>query len=244
MTTLRLARFTALAGLLVATALVGGTIIGSVAAATAPPSTRPDPIAAAPSPIPAAVASAASSCADFRRAFAAALGVHESALAPAAQTAAIAAIDAAVAKGTITKVAADRRKARVERVPADACRILAGRIAAAARAGGRAPRGVQVAHDGLAAAATALGMTPGELGADLRAGQRLTDVAATKHVPYATISVAVLTSVKADLDVAVAAGTLAQTRADRILARLQASLVEGRLRTLAPVAPRSVAPGG
>lgn len=228
MTTLRLARFAALAGLLVVTALGGGTIIGSVAAATAPPSTRP----------------AAASCADFRRAFAAALGVDESALAPAAKTAAIATIDAAVAKGTMTKAAGDRRKARVERVPADACRILAGRIAAAARAGGRAPRGVQVARDGLAAAATALGMTPVELGADLRAGQRLMDVATAHHVPYATVSAAVLTSVKADLNAAVAAGTLAQTRADRILARLQANLVEGRLRTLAPVAQPSAAPGG
>ena len=73
-------------------------------------------------------------------------------------------------------------------------------------------------------------MTPAELGAQLKGGKSLKDVAADKGVPYETVSAAVLASVKADLDAAVAAGTIKQARADRILARLEANLADGRLR--------------
>ena len=93
-------RTAGLAGLLVATALVGGTIIGSVAAATAPGRRHRRPAAAAAaSPAPATGAKVAEYCAAFRKSFAAALGVDESALAPAARQAAIATIDAAVDRG-------------------------------------------------------------------------------------------------------------------------------------------------
>jgi hypothetical protein len=43
-------------------------------------------------------------------------------------------------------------------------------------------------------------------------------------------------SVKADLDAAVAAGTIRQPRADRILDRLTKNLADGRLRNAAPAA--------
>ena len=69
----------------------------------------------------------------------------------------------------------------------------------------------------MTAAAGALGITPAELGAQLKAGKSLKDVATAKGVPYETVSAAVLASVKADLDAAVAAGTIKQARADRIL---------------------------
>jgi hypothetical protein len=42
--------------------------------------------------------------------------------------------------------------------------------------------------------------------------------------------------VKADLDAAVAAGTIKQARADRILSRLEANLADGRLRNARPAA--------
>ena len=246
MSKFRLAGF---AGLLVVAALVGGTIIGSVAAATAPRLSAPDR-AVAPAvdakpdakPDPAAVAKR---CADFRKAFAANLGVAESALAPAAKKAVISMIDAAVAAGTITKEAGDRHKARVEAADADACRLLAGRIGggpgtgAGPGAGPGAGAALGVARDGLAAAAKALGMTPAELGAQLRSGKTLKDVATAKGVPYATVSAAVVASVKADLDAAVAAGTIPHARADRILERLGQNLADGHLR-----GPRSGAPDG
>lgn len=240
MSKVRLAGF---AGLLVVAALVGGTIIGSVAAATAPRAGAPEQnVAPAADARPNAEA-AAKRCAEFRRAFAANLGVQESALAPAAKKAAVSMIDAAVAAGTLTKADADKRKARIEAADADGCRLLAGRIGArGAGLGAGAARGV--AKDGLAAAAKALGMTGAELGAQLRSGKTLRDVATAKGVPYATVSAAVVASVKTDLDAAVAAGKIKQARADQILERLAKNLADGRLRNARPAAPAGPAAPG
>jgi ribosomal protein S20 len=245
MSTFRLA---GLAGLLVVSALIGGTIIGSVAAVTAPPPSQPTQIAAAPSAGAAVSAGkAAQYCADFRRAFAANLGVDESALAPAAKQAAISTIDAAVAAGSIAKTAGDRLKARIEAADASGCALLAGRLGAL-RAGAAGSAALGVVKDGLAAAAHALGVTPTELAAQLRSGHTLKDLSTTKGVPYASVSSDVVGAVKADLDKAVAAGTIKQAREDRILARLQAALADGRLRAAGPLAPGapagSAAPSG
>ncbi len=238
-------RTAGLAGLLVATALVGGTIIGSVAASTAPPATGsgPGPAAAAATPDPAHAAKLGEYCADFRKAFAAALGVDESALVPAAKTAADATIDDAVTAGELPQAAADRLKARIDAAAGDGCALLAGRVGRIAAAAGKATAGVSVkaalgvVKDGIGAAATALGVTPAELGADLRSGKTLKSVASDKNVPYDKVTAAVVAAVKADLDAAVTAGTIKQAREDRVLARLQQSLADGRLRPAAPVTP-------
>lgn len=239
MSTLRLA---GMAGLLVAAALVGGTIIGSVAAGTLPHTTGPASAAlAAPSAAaPGAGARIAEYCADFRRAFAAELGVEESALAPAAKRAAIATIDAAVASGELPKAAGERLKARIEAADADGCALLAGRIGALKAAGAARPLGA--VKDGMTAAAKVLGITPAELGAELRAGTTLKGVAEAKGVPYETVSDAVLSAVKADLAAAATAGTIPQARADRILARLERNLADGRLRNARPAGPAGSAP--
>jgi ribosomal protein S20 len=242
-------RLAGMAGLLIVAALVGGTIISSVAAATAPSAPRPIPAAlAAPSAGANAGTTASEACATFRSAFAAALGVDESKLGPAAKGAAISVIDAAVAAGKLTKTRADRLKARIDAVAADGCALLAGRIARIAAAGGGVKAALGVVKDGLTAAAGALGMTPAELGGKLRGGQTLKDLATAKGVPYAAVSAAVVAAVKSDLDAAVAAGTIKQAREDRILARLQANLADGRLRGTPPAAPvapsSSSAPAG
>jgi ribosomal protein S20 len=216
------------AALLVIAALVGGTLIGSVAAATPPGSATPGgTIAAAASP---ATRAAGESCATFRRAFAANLGVDEAALVSAAKAASIATIDAAVDAGRMTKATADRLKARIENAAADGCALLAGRLA-------RARAALGVAKDGLTAAAGTLDMTPAELRAKLRAGTSLKDIAATEGVPYETVTAAVLAAVKTDLDAAVAAGTIRQARADRVLERLARNLAEGRVRNERPASP-------
>jgi len=244
MSKFRLAGFS---GLLVAAALVGGTIIGSVAAANAPQINTP-PRAAEPAvdarPRPDAEA-AAKRCADFRKAFAANLSVDESALAPAAKKAAISMIDAAIADGKMTKEAGEKLKARVEAADADACRLLAGRFGAARAGAGAGPgfrAALGVVKDGLEAAAKALGMTTAELGAKLRSGDTLKEVATAKGVPYATVSAAALAAVKGDLDAAVAAGKITQARADRILERLTKNLADGHLRNARPASPAAPAP--
>lgn len=223
------------AGLLLVAIAVGGTIIGSVAAATVPRATTP--AAAQAEPGASAAIATGETCAAFRRAFAANLGVEESALAPAAKAAAVSTIDAAAADGTLTQAAADRLKARLEKAAADGCAFLAGRLARLGAAPGAARPLAGIVKDGLGAAAKTLGMTTAELGAQLRGGKTLKEVAAGKKVPYDTVSAAVVASVKADLDVAVAAGTIKQARADRILARLERNLADGRLRNARPAAP-------
>lgn len=231
-------RIAGFAGLLLAAALVGGTVIGSVAAATSPRTASSaldaDPVDAAPP----ATDTTGEYCADFRRAFAANLGVDESALTPAAKAAAIATIDAAVRDGRMSKAVADRLKSRIEKADGDGCAFLAGRLARAAAV-------VGVAKDGLTAAADALDMTPAELRAALRSGKSLKDVAVAEGVPYETVSAAIIAAVKGDLDAAVAAGKMRQERADRILDRLERNLADGRLRDArpAPTGSSTPAPG-
>ena len=221
------------AGLLVVAALVGGTIIGSVAASTLSHASSPDRVAPEPAAVASAPPAAAEYCAAFRRAFASNLGVDESALAPAAKAAAKAAIADAVADGRMTKAAGDRLTARVEAAAADGCTLLAGKLRALKAASGTAG-GLGVVRDGLTAAAKALGVTPAELGARLRAGASLKDLATTAGTPYETVSAAALAAVKADLDKAVAAGTIRQARADRVLERITRALADGRLRAARP----------
>ncbi len=183
------------------------------------------PAAAAPAP-----EAAGEYCAAFRKAFAANLGVDESALAPAAKQAAIATIDQAVKDGKLQPAAAARLKARIDKADAGGCKLLAGRL-------GKAQAAVGAVKDAVTAAAGALHITPAELGAQLKAGKSLKDVATAKGVPYEDVTAAVLKSVKANLDAAVAAGTIKQPRADRILARVTKNLADGRLRNAAPAAP-------
>jgi hypothetical protein len=80
-------------------------------------------------------------------------------------------------------------------------------------------------------------VTPAELRVDLRGGKTLKTIATDRNVPYDTVAAAVVGAVKKDLDAAVAAGTIKQARADRVLARLQQNLADGRLRPAVPAVP-------
>jgi hypothetical protein len=225
-------RILGLATLLLGAAVAGGTIIGSVAASTSPRTDPAGPVAAAASGPPAGGAGEA--CADFRRAFAANLGVDESALAPAARAAARSTVEAAVADGRLTAAAGERLEARIDRAAGDGCALFAGRLA-------RVAGTVGAVRDAAGAAARALGMTEKELREQLRAGATLQTLADKHGVPYATVSAAIVAAVKADLDAAVTAGRVSQARADRILERLERNLAAGRLRDARPVP--SSAPG-
>jgi ribosomal protein S20 len=226
MSKLRLAGFS---GALVVAALVGGTVINAVAAAPASGPAAPRTVPAA-APTAAATGPAAEYCETYRAAFAKELGVTEDALQTAAKNALAATIDKAVADGDLTKAAADRLKARVDGSSADGCKLLAGyqqRIAKAARGA------LGVIRDGFEAGAKALGMGPADVRAALKDGKTLKDLATTQKVDYATVSAAIVAAVKADLDQAVADGTIAQAREDRVLDRLTKALADGRLRPAA-----------
>ena len=221
-------RMAIFAMLLVVAAVVGGTLINSVAAATSPRTTAPDGVvtaAASPDPaVPNAAGTwAAQACEQFRAAFAKELGVDESALTPAAKAAAKSVVDSAVAAGRITKARGDELKERIDQADAKGCGLLGRRIA-------RIAGTVGVIRDGVKAAAEALKLTPVQLTAKLRAGATLQQIAGDAGVPYDTITSAVLGAVKADLDKAVAAGAIRQQREDRILERLSRNLAQGRFR--------------
>ncbi|HKG19623.1 MAG TPA: hypothetical protein VKB00_07790 [Candidatus Limnocylindrales bacterium] len=224
---------------LVAVGLVGGTMISAFAAA---PPRSSSATAAGPASDMAdarsaseattgharglafgALENAAEYCETFRDAFAAKLGVDESALGPAAKAAAITTIDAAVTKGDITEAVGERLKAKVNDVDDDACGWLGTRLE-------RAHGAVGIMKDGATAAAEALKMTPAELRAALKSGKDLKSLAASQGVSYKDVSGAIVASVKADLDAAVKAGKIKQARADRILGRLERNLADGRLR--------------
>lgn len=207
-------------GALVLSAIIGGTLISAVAAAPAARSAV-TPAAVAPATALAAPAGEPSEyCTAFRASFAANLGKTEAEVVAAAKAAIGSTVDAAVADGSLTADAAARIKARVAAADADGCRILSGWH-------GKAARAVGIAKDGFAAAAEALDMTTTQLRAELRSGKSLKDVAAANGVPYASVTAAALAAVDKDLDAAVAAGTLKQARADRILERLERRLEAG-----------------
>ena len=235
-------RLAAFGSALVLSALIGGTIIGSVAANTLPPAESAAP-AAAQVPVAAEVAptgavaarTAGKYCETFLKAYAAALGVDASALGPAATRAAESTIDAAVAAGDLTTVQAERLRTRLEEAQLGGCPKFADRI-------GQARPTAGVMKDGFAAVADALGMTPADLQAQLRNGKSLKDIATARGVTYETVTAEAIRDVKAKLDAAVAAGTIKQAKADRILARLERNLAAGRLRNGRPAA--SATPGG
>jgi hypothetical protein len=212
MTRLRILGFS---GSLVAAALIGGTIMSSVFAASPAP-TDPATFTGDRAPTEA--------CRTFRAAFAANLGVTEDQMVAAAKAAIGTTVDDAVADGRLTAAAGERIKARVAEADGDGCRILAGWRGPIVRAA------LGVARDGMTAAADALDMSVLELRQALRDGATLKEVAAAEGVPYETVSSAVVGAVKADLDAAVAAGTISQARADRILERLETRLADGGLR--------------
>lgn len=80
--------------------------------------------------------------------------------------------------------------------------------------GGRGERG----RHGLDAAATALGLSPVELGAELRDGATLAEVAAEQGVAVQTVIDAMVAELRAHLDEHVANGDLTQDEADAKLA--------------------------
>ena len=203
-------------GLLVVAALVGGTVISSVAAATPRGAGRRRPRPRQPPH--------RGTCRRRRRRglrrrsgrpFAANLGVAEAALAPAAKPAALATVDQAVSRREAHHGRRRPAQGTDRGRRADGCQRLAG--ASRPRRG----RALGVRHaTRVTAAADALGMTPADLGAQLGRAPRSRTIATDKGVPYGPVTAAVLAPVKGDLDAAVAAGTIKQARADRILARL------------------------
>lgn len=209
---MRLTKTLGLAGALILSALVGGTLIGS---ALATEETDPD-----------AAANAGAHCDTFLDAFADELGVTRDALLPAGQAAANAAIDAAVAAGDLTEERADALRDRIDAFDGDGCAILGSFRAGFGHGFGHGLARGFMGGDVFEAAADALGIESSALIEQLREAESLEALATEQGVSYDEVKASVLAAVQADLDAAVSEG-MDQVRADAIIERLTTWLDEG-----------------
>jgi uncharacterized protein YidB (DUF937 family) len=237
-TPMRTVKILGFAGAMLASALVGGTLI-SVVFATPRGSTATSSTTLADDALSGAY------CQTFLDTFAAKLGVDESALLPAAKAAADAAIDKAVADGKLSQDTATALKQRVANANGDLCGLLGTRLHGVRGAGAAGIR-----SDTISAAANALHLSVADLKSKIAGGSSLKQVAADQKVDYATVSAAVHAAAKADLDKLVSAGKLTADREQAILDRLDKALQDGTLGNggfkggfkhpwLRPFAPRS-----
>jgi len=156
------------------------------------------------------------------------LGVTSAKLDAALKAAAIDRVDAALAAGQITQAQADAMKAAIN----------AGKLPLGV-GGGFGFRGGMHAGlrggDVLGAAAMYLGLTADQLRTQLESGKSLADVAQAQGKSVSGLESAIVSSVQAKLDQAVAAGRLAGDQRDQILSDLKARLDDFVNRT--PSAP-------
>jgi hypothetical protein len=208
------------AAVLIATALVGGTLIGGALAA--PEATETANAAGdAHGPL---LGGEGEYCDVFLDTFAAELGVSRDDLLPAGKAAAVAAIDAAVEAGDLDDDRAAAMKERIGALEEAGCGVGFGIGLGRGLAVGAA-HGFMHA-DVLEAAAGALSLGSDELIDRLADGSSLEEVAEAEGADYETVKSAVIAAVEADLDAAVAEG-LDQDRADAMLERIGAWLDEG-----------------
>jgi hypothetical protein len=207
-TTMRITKALGLAGALILSAVVGGTLIGSALAQDGETD-----------------AATGEYCDVFMDTLASELGTDRDGLVAAGRAAANAAIDAAVAAGDLTEERAATLRDRIEEADGTGCGWLGHGIGFAHGFGHGFARGV-VGANVFEAAADALGIESSELISQYRDAGSLQALAEELGVSYDEVKASVLAAVQADLDAAVAEG-LDQERADEALARITTWLDEG-----------------
>jgi len=217
---MRITKALGLAGALVLSALVGGTLIGSALATDEDAETD---------------AAAGAYCDTFMDTFASELGTTRDEVVAAGRAAALAAVDAAVAAGDLTEERAATLRERIEAADGEGCGFFGHGIGFVRGFGHGVARGV-IGMDVFEAAAEALGIDSSELIEQYRDAGSLEALAEELGVSYDEVKASVLAAVQADLDAAVTEG-LDQARADEILADITTWLDNGG-------EPREFGPGG
>jgi hypothetical protein len=146
-------------------------------------------------------------------------------LVAAGKTAALAAVDAAVAAGDLTEERAAAARERIEAYDGSGCGFFGHGIGLERGFAHGVGRGF-LGGDVFEAAADALGIESSELIGQLRDAGSLEALAEELGVDYQTVTSSVLAAVQADLDAAVDEG-LSEERADGALERLTTWLDEG-----------------
>ena len=206
---MRLTKTLGLAGALILSALVGGTLIGSVFAQDE--GTQGD---------------AGGYCQAFMDAFASELGATRDEVVAAGKAAANAALDAAVAAGDVTEERAAEIRDRIEAYDGSGCAFGAGFRLGFGHGLGRGEVRGFLGGDVFEAAADALGIESAELITRLDDAGSLEALAGEEGVAYDEVKASILAAVQADLDAAVAEG-LDQERADAVIDRLTTWLDNG-----------------
>ena len=206
---MRFTKTLGMAGALLLSALVGGTLIGSALAQdeTTDADTATD---------------VGAYCDTFMDAFAAELGSTRDEVIAAGKAAASAALDAAVAAGDVTEERATAIRERIDAYDGEGCAFGG---AFKLGFGHGMARGF-LGGDVFEAAADALGIESSALIEQLGEATSLEALAGEQGVAYDDVKASILAAVQADLDAAVAEG-MDQARADEVIARLTTWLDEG-----------------
>ncbi len=178
-------------------------------------------------------------CQDFLNNLAGQLKVSPAQLAAAAAGAAGQTVDDLVKQGKLSATNAAALKSRIAHAASTGLCSGVNRLGR----GHHRAKGVSTKAL-LTAAASALGMTPADLKADLAKGMTLHQVADSKGVSEAKFRQAVIAALKPQLDAAVAAGKMKQAREDSLIARLQSGPIpfwDKPMKSAAP-APRTGGP--
>ena len=210
---MRLTRTLGFAGALILSAIVGGTLIGSALATDESDGTD-------------ATGAASEYCDVFLDTLASELGTDRDGLVAAGRTAALAALDAAVAAGDVDEDRAADIRERIEDADGEGCGWFGHGIGFARGFAHGAVRGF-LGGDVLEAAADALGIDSSDLIGEVRDAGSLQAAVEARGASYDDVKAAVLASVQADLDAAVADDGLSQERADALLERISTWLDEG-----------------
>jgi len=206
---MRLTKTLGMAGALILSALVGGTLIGSALAQDETPDTE-------------TATDVGAYCDTFMDAFAAELDSTPDEVIAAGKAAANAALDAAVAAGDVTEERATAIRERIDAYDGEGCAFGG---AFKLGFGHGVARGF-LGGDVFEAAADALGIESSALIEQLGEATSLEALAGEQGVAYDEVKASILAAVQADLDAAVAEG-MDQARADEVIARLTTWLDEG-----------------
>jgi hypothetical protein len=201
------------ASLAMGAVIIGGVAVVATASAAAMIGFRPSsPAQANESAVTAAEARVSSQvCSDFMSHFAVEIGKTQAEINAAFQRAIADTLADEVKAGHLTQSQADTIKQRLaNRTP---CTL-----------GGLQPRGAKLQafmQQYVAAAASALGITPAQLKTDLRNGQSLSDIATSKKISESDFRAKVIANLKPVLDNAVTNKRITSTQEQAILTRLQ-----------------------
>ena len=208
---MRLTKTLGMAGALILSALVGGTLIGSALAQDETTDTDRD---------------VGAYCDTFMDTFTAELGSTRDEVIAAGKAAANAALDAAVAAGDVTEERAAAIRERIDAYDGEGC-AFGGAFHGAFRLGfGHGMARGFLGGDVFEAAADALGIESSALIERLGEATSLEALAGEQGIAYDEVKASILAAVQADLDAAVAEG-MDQERADEVIARLTTWLDEG-----------------